>query len=102
MYVTEISRIRVRQTGAEELSLITPGDVIDLEEGMEDLYIVGTVAGFQKVTKIDGLQHMRNLSVSGGAVAHFKNTVPRGFNAQFPLLCHGVINTVLRVVVSHD
>ena len=46
------------------LPLVTPGDVVELVEGMEDLYVMGTVDGFQKVTKIDGLQNMTSLKVS--------------------------------------
>lgn len=49
-----------------KLELVTPGDVVELVEGMEDLYIMGTVDGFQKVTKIDGLQDMSDLTVSLG------------------------------------
>lgn len=46
---------------------MTPGDVVELVEGMEELYIMGTVNGFQKVTKIDGLQNMgSSLTVGGG------------------------------------
>lgn len=44
--------------------LVTPGDVVELVEDMEDLFIMGTVDGFQKVTKIDGLQDMARLTVS--------------------------------------
>ena len=44
--------------------LVTPGDVVELEEGMQDLFVMGTVDGFQKVTKIDGLQDMASLTVS--------------------------------------
>lgn len=47
-----------------KLPLVTPGDVVELVEGMEDLYIMGTVDGFQKVTKIDGLEGMSALTVS--------------------------------------
>lgn len=46
-----------------DFPLVTPGDVVELDEAMEDLYIMGTVDGFQKVTKIDGLQRMDNLTV---------------------------------------
>lgn len=49
-----------------KLPLVTPGDVVELVEGMEDLYIMGTVDGFQKVTKIDGLEDMSALTVSLG------------------------------------
>lgn len=48
--------------------LVTPGDVVELTEGMEELYIMGTVNGFQKVTKIDGLQDMASLTVSSSAI----------------------------------
>lgn len=47
-----------------KLELVTPGDVVELVEGMQDLYIMGTVDGFQKVTKIDGLEEMSALTVS--------------------------------------
>ena len=46
------------------LPLVIPGDVVELVEGMEELYVMGTVDGFQKVTKIDGLQDMASLTVS--------------------------------------
>lgn len=46
------------------LELVTPGDVVELVEGMTDLYIMGTVDGFQKVTKIDGLEEMSSITVS--------------------------------------
>lgn len=47
------------------LELVRPGDVVELVEGMQDLYIMGTVDGFQKVTKMDGLEDMSSLTVSG-------------------------------------
>lgn len=47
-----------------KLELVIPGDVVELVEGMQDLYIMGTVDGFQKVTKIDGLEDMSALTVS--------------------------------------
>ena len=50
------------------LELVTPGDVVELVEGMEELYIMGTVDGFQKVTKIDGLEDMSALTVSSGGL----------------------------------
>lgn len=49
-----------------KLELVVPGDVVELVDGMKDLYIMGTVDGFQKVTKIDGLQDMSALTVSVG------------------------------------
>lgn len=62
--VTEyLDRSCCRYRNAQEVRLVTPGDVVDLDDSMEDLYIVGTVAGFHKVTKIDGLQKMGSLSV---------------------------------------
>lgn len=42
-----------------------PGDVVDLVPGMEDIYIVGTVDGFGKVTRIAGLDQMTSLKVCG-------------------------------------
>ncbi|KAG5176711.1 hypothetical protein JKP88DRAFT_202902 [Tribonema minus] len=36
--------------------IVTPGDVVELVPGMQDIYIVGTVDGFGKVTKITGLE----------------------------------------------
>lgn len=48
--------------------MVIPGDVVELTEGMEELYVMGTVNGFQKVTKIDGLQDMASLTVSNSAV----------------------------------
>lgn len=52
-----------------KLELVTPGHVVELVEGMQDLYIMGTVDGFQKVTKIDGLQDMSALTVSKQSTA---------------------------------
>lgn len=56
--------LQMVESYAGEFPLVTPGDVVDLVEGMEDLYIMGTVNGFQKVTKIEGLQDMASLTVS--------------------------------------
>lgn len=58
-----ISYTQMVESHAGKFPLITPGDVVDLVEGMEDLYILGTVDGFQKVTKIDGLKEMTSLTV---------------------------------------
>lgn len=52
------------------LELVTPGDVVELVEGMQDLYVMGTVDGFQKVTKIDGLEDMSALTVSDCAIVY--------------------------------
>lgn len=57
----KIMFIQVVESG---FPLVTPGDVVELAEDMEDLFIMGTVDGFQKVTKIDGLQDMARLTVS--------------------------------------
>ena len=55
---------KVVESHVGTLPLVTPGDVVELVEGMEDLYVMGTVDGFQKVTKIDGLQDLASLTVS--------------------------------------
>lgn len=47
-----------------EFPLVVPGDVVELVPGMEDLCVMGTMAGFQKVTKIEGLEDMGSLTVS--------------------------------------
>lgn len=52
-----------------EFPLVVPGDVVELVEEMEDLVIMGTVMGHQKVTKITGLQDMGSLKVGMRAVA---------------------------------
>lgn len=46
-----------------EFPLVVPGDVVELVPGMEDLTIMGTVMGHQKVTKITGLEDMGSLKV---------------------------------------
>lgn len=46
-----------------EFPLVVPGDVVDLVEGMEDVVIMGTAMGHQKVTKITGLEDMGRLKV---------------------------------------
>ena len=60
------SLVQMVESHVGKLPLVTPGDVVELVEGMEDLYIMGTVDGFQKVTKIDGLEDMSALTVSLG------------------------------------
>lgn len=44
---------------------MVPGDVVELVEGMEELVVMGTVMGHQKVTKIEGLEDMGSLTVRG-------------------------------------
>lgn len=63
-----------------KLELVTPGDVVELVEGMQDLYIMGTVDGFQKVTKIDGLENMSALTVRlGGLFSMYKGGARTSF-----------------------
>jgi hypothetical protein len=51
-----------------EKPVLLPGDIVDLVPGAEDLYIVGTVDGFGKVTQIAGLDEMTSLKVHAAAV----------------------------------
>jgi hypothetical protein len=52
---------------AAEKPVLLPGDIVDLVPGAEDLYIVGTVDGFGKVTQIAGLDEMNSLKVHAAA-----------------------------------
>lgn len=86
-------RFQMVESHVGKLELVTPGDVVELVEGMQDLYIMGTVDGFQKVTKIDGLEDMSSLTVSlagrrrlgVGSVEKKKQSTARGFLLPFPL-----------------
>jgi Leucine-rich repeat (LRR) protein len=49
------------QDDAAPTPIITPGDIVELPDDMEDLYLVGTVDGMAKVTKIAGIDHLVNL-----------------------------------------
>jgi hypothetical protein len=53
---------------AAEKPVLLPGDIVDLVPGAEDLYIVGTVDGFGKVTQIAGLDEMTSLKVHVAAI----------------------------------
>ena len=58
---------------AEPSKSVLPGDIVELVPGAEDLYIVGTVDGFGKVTKIAGLEAMASLKVRGCLAVNQQN-----------------------------
>lgn len=42
--------------------LLVPGDIVEIKEDDDQLYIIGTKEG--KVTKMTGIQHAKNMKVS--------------------------------------